>query len=52
MLSATAIESVFHSILEEINIYRDRKLTLFIPRGMNVQEHYQCSLSFRRGEEN
>ena len=37
MLSASAIESMFHPILEEIQIYRDRNLAKSIPRGLNVR---------------
>ena len=40
MLSAADIESVFHPILEDINICRDRNLVVSIPIGLNVREHY------------
>ena len=36
MLSTAAIESLFHQILEEIQIYRDRNLAESIRRGLNV----------------
>ena len=35
MLSAAATQSVFHPIMEEIQIHRDRNLADSIPRGMN-----------------
>ena len=35
MLSTAAIESVFHPILEEIQIQRDRNLEEYVPRALN-----------------
>ena len=46
MLSASAIDSKFHPILEDIQIHRDINLADSIPRGMNVQEHYRCNRYF------
>ena len=40
MLSTAAIESVFHPILEDINICRDRNLAVSIHIGLNIREHY------------
>ena len=40
MLSAAAIESVFHPIMEEIQIYRDINLDDSIPRDLNVREKF------------
>ena len=37
MLYTDAIYSVFHKILEEIQIQRDRHLADYIPRCLNVQ---------------
>ena len=48
MLCAAATKSVFHPILEDIHIHRDRNLADSIPRGLNVQEHYRHNSSFHR----
>ena len=40
MLSADAIESVFHPFWEEIQIHRDGNLSDSIPRGLNVRQRY------------
>ena len=37
-LSAADIESLSHTIMEEIQIHRDRNLADYIPRSLNVQE--------------
>ena len=52
MLSAAAIKSVFHPIMEDIQIYRDINLDESIPRGMNVRENYWWNNSFQIGVEN
>ena len=52
MLSAAATKSVFHPILEDIHIHRDRNLEDSIPGGLNFCEHYRCNLYFCRGSEN
>ena len=52
MLSSSAIESVFHPILEEIQDYRDRSLAYSINIGVDAREHYQCNHYFHRGAEN
>ena len=52
MLSVTAILSVFHPILGDIHIQRDRKLADSIPRGLNVRENYRCNCYFGIGEIN
>ena len=51
MLSVADIDSMFYPTLEEIQIHRNINLADCIPRGLNVWEHYQCNLSFRRGAE-
>ena len=52
MLSAAAIESVFHLIFEDIQIHTDRNLADSIPIGLNVREHYRRNSSFCRGAKN
>ena len=52
ILYAAAIESVFHPILEEIHIHRDRNFVDSIHGGLSVRQHYQCNCSFLRGAEN
>ena len=48
MLSADAIESVFHPFREEIQIHRYGNLSDSIPRGLNVRERYRYTRSFHR----
>ena len=52
MLYAAATESVFNPIMEDIHIHRDRNLAEYIPRGLNVREHYLRNCYFCRGSEN
>ena len=51
MLYAAVIERMFHPIMGDIQIHRDRNLEESIPRGMNVREHCWCNRSFHRGVE-
>ena len=50
MLSVATIEILFHPILEEILIHKDRNLEDSLPRGLNIREHYRCNHYFCRGE--
>ena len=52
MLSAADIKSVFHTIMEEIQIHRDRNLADSIPIGPNFLEHYRCNHYFCLSAEN
>ena len=52
MLLASAIESEFHPILEEIQEHRDRILADSIPSGIDSKENYRCNQNFRRGDKN
>ena len=52
MLSAAAIDIMFHLILEEIQIHRYKNLLDSIPRCLNVQEQYRFNRSFCRGAYN
>ena len=52
MISASAIESLFYPILEEIQEHRDRSLSDSVPSSIDNNEHYPYNIYFLRGEDN
>ena len=48
-LRASDIEAVFHPILADMQL--EDRFSEFLPRGLDVREHYMCFRSFRRGAE-
>ena len=48
-LRASDIQAVFHPILEEMQA--EERFNEFLPRGLDVKDHYLCFRSFRRGAE-